>query len=278
MKKIKTLRELQLAETYILNDLYCKCRELNLNLYLLGGTLIGAVRHKGFVPWDDDIDVCMSRTDYKVLLEKTGGLISDKCSIIDPESNLDFKGYIPLCVYNDSVLRSGQFRGNEQLKLSISIFIYDGAPSSRIARFFYYKKMYLLRAKHALCRANFKNVNTKAAKVFGPILSPFFNEKRVYLYKKRILKNQQKYQYSQSTLVCTNADNNSKKEVATKEQFEKSIPLTFEGIPVLAFSHYKEHLTKYYGDYMSLPPEKEQIQKHTFDVEINDSFDYNWQK
>lgn len=276
MKKIEKLRDLQLAETYILNELNNVCSKLGLKLYLLGGTLIGAVRHKGFIPWDDDIDVCMSRIDYERLLQCTKGKIGEKCSIIDPASDTSFKGYIPLCVFDDSKLASKQFRGNEELKLSVSIFIYDGAPESKFAQQRYYRKMYFLRAKHALCRADFKNVNTKLARLFGPILQPFFSERKVYKYKEKILHMQKRYPFESSKLVCTNADNNSIKEIASKESFLKSVPVVFEGLNLLAFSHYKEHLTNYYGDYMKLPPLDQQIQKHSFDAMISDDFDFSW--
>ena len=217
MKQVQTLRELQLIGIFIYKALLSACEKSGVKLYLLGGSLIGAVRHKGFIPWDDDIDVCMSRTDFNKLMESTGGILGDKCRIIDPMTDEEYKGCIPVAVYENSKVISKQFRGDENLKIGVSIFIYDGAPKSKLGRFFYYKKMFLLRAKHALCRADFKNVNTKLAKIIGPILSPIFKEEKVYYYKKKILTYQQKYSYVNSEFVSTNADKDSKKEVFPKE-------------------------------------------------------------
>lgn len=273
MKKIENLKQLQQVGVYIYKDLLDFCNNNNLKVYLFGGTLIGGVRHKGFIPWDDDIDVAMSRPDYiKMLQLSRDGWISEKCRIIDPTSSVDYKGYIPVVAYDNSVLYSGQFKEKEKLKVTISIFVYDGAPSSFLVQRWYYSNMYILRAKHALCRADFKNVNTKPAKVFGPIFSPFFKSDDVYKFKKKILKYAQKYNYSKSKCCASNSDYKASKEVCHIESFETSVELEFEGLKSYAFGHYKEHLQKYYGDYMSLPPEEDRLPKHSVDAVIEDSF------
>lgn len=275
MKKIETLRELQQVGIYIYKELLNVCEKNNIKLYLLGGSLIGAVRHKGFIPWDDDIDVCLSRPDYNKLLECTHGKIGDKCHIIDPATDTDYKGCVPVVVYDNSSVVSGQFKEDENLKISISIFVYDGAPKGKIAQAYYYTKLYILRAEHALCRADFKNVNTKAARLIGPVLAPFYKSENVYKYKKKILRWQQKYPYETSEYVSTNMDSGSRKEVFPKYTFEDYVTLSFEGIKSYAFSNYDEQLRKYYGDYMQLPPEEARNPKHSFNAQIEDSFVFN---
>lgn len=275
MKKVQTLRELQLINIAIYKDLRDFCNANGLKVYLTGGTLLGAVRHKGFIPWDDDIDVCMSRPDYERLLELSKGEISARCTIIDPEKSEDFNGCIPVAVYNNSLMKSGQYRTNENLKIGISIFVYDGVPENSLLQKCFYAFMYFLRAEHALCRADFAHVNTKPAKLFGPLLQPFYNERSIKKYKNKVLKLQKKYQYENSKYVSTNVDYQSSVEVCLKEEFEKSIELTFEGIKSLTYSHYLTYLRNYYGDYMQLPPLEEREGKHSFDAWIEDGFDYD---
>lgn len=272
MKKIETLRQLQLVSIFIYKELLNVCEKNGIKLYLLGGSLIGAVRHQGYIPWDDDIDVCMSRPDYNKLLAVTKGQIGEKCRIIDPATDKKYKGVVPVVVYENSSVVSGQFRGKEDLKISISIFVYDGAPKSKLMQAYYYTKLYILRAEHALCRADFKHVNTKAAKLVGPIIAPLYNPKNVYKYKKKILKWQQKYAYENSEFVSTNMDSGSWKEVFPKYTFEDYTELLFEGIKSYTFSNYHDQLTKYYGDYMKFPPIEEQQAKHSFDAKIEESF------
>ena len=272
MKKIETLRQLQLVGIYIYKELLAICEQNGLSLYLTAGTLLGAVRHKGFIPWDDDIDVCMNRPDYNKLIEITHCKIGEKCRLIDPETDNLYRGCVPVVVYNNSHLTSKQFLEPEDLKIGISLFVYDGVPKCSISRFFYYSRMYILRAEHALCRANFKHVTTNVARVFGPILSPFYSSKSTMKYKNKIISWQKKYSYETSQYVSTNADKDAWKQVCLKQAFEIPVRMHFEGIESTTFSNYSEHLTRYYGNYMKLPPVAEQMPKHSFEVEIDDNF------
>ncbi len=274
--KIKELRKLQLVELFILVEFKKFCEKNNLRFYLIDGSLLGAVRHKGFIPWDDDIDVCMSRKDYNKMIEVSNCHISDKIELLDPNTNNEFKGIVPLLIYKNSEVISKQFRTNENLKISITIFVYDGAPKNKIQRFFYYNRMFLLRAKHALCRADFKHVNTKKAKIFGPLLKPFFREKNVYKYKNKILKLQQKYPYDKSYYVATNADNGPQVGLFTKKEFEEPIKLEFEKMIFYTYSCYKIALERNYGDYMTPPPDNNRATRHSFNASIEANFDFNF--
>ena len=275
MKKIETLRQLQLAGIYIYKKLLDVCSENGLGMYIIAGTLLGAVRHKGFIPWDDDIDVCMSRPDYNRLLEITSGRISEDCHIIDPSADKDYKGVVPVAVYDNSYLESKQFKGEENLKISISIFVVDGIRNNPVIKAYYYSKMYFLRAEHALCRADFKHVNTKAARIVGPILSKFYSEKSVYKYKNKVLRWQQKYSFDNCEYVSTNADVHASREVLKKTGFGGNEKLEFEGMMCPVFANYRGFLESYYGDYMTPPPESSRKPKHGVNAMIDDAFDFD---
>lgn len=274
MRKITDLRELQLIQIKVLKEFTEFCRLHKLRVYMIGGSLIGAVRHKGFIPWDDDIDVSMPRTDYNTLVElhRNGIKVSENCCLLSAEVDNNFNGYIPQVVYRNSKMISRQYRENEELKIGLSIFVYDGVPSGWIAQNIYYKKMYLLRSLYALCRADFNYVNTKIAKKIGPLLQPFFKVKNTKKYRDKILKYAQKYDYCDSEYVAPNVDTDAKKELVMRSIYNKFVELEFEGFNCYAASNYIDHLTKYYGDYMELPPIEARNAKHSFEAWIEEDF------
>lgn len=270
MKRVDDIFELQKIYVEILKNFYELCNKNSIKLYLLGGTLLGAVRHKGFIPWDDDIDVSISREDYEKLLRLFNTTSLSNYTLIDPETNRNFKGYIPQFILKNSKMSSAQYKEEEELHLGISIFIFDGITENKLLRWIFLKKMYILRSLHALCRVNFKNVNTRRAKFFGPLLQPFFSTKSVYKYKNKILKLQKKYNYSSSKFIAPNIDTDAKKEVVLKSIYEKSKTINFEGIECLVSENFKEHLQNYYGNYMELPPMESRQPKHSFSVWVDE--------
>ena len=140
------LRDMQLAELDLLDFFANICEENNLTYYLIGGTLLGAIRHKGFIPWDDDIDVGMPRKDYQKFV-----------NIMNTEKS---ESYVFNCGENDasSFLMHGKLKikgttieqpdysiRDNKSEIFIDIFPFDNAPDLKIKRFYLSWKISLIR-------------------------------------------------------------------------------------------------------------------------------------
>ena len=138
-------RQLQLVELDIFKEFLSVCEKLQLRYYVLGGTLLGAVRHQGFIPWDDDIDVGMLREEYDIFLQKAGELLPDYLFLqcVHTEDNYyrnsakirhNETAYIETCV-KDMDIHHGVF---------IDIFPLDNYPTNSLTNMVFQTKSRLI--------------------------------------------------------------------------------------------------------------------------------------
>lgn len=147
------LRNLQLAQVDILEDLDRVCIKLDIPYFAIGGTAIGAVRNGGFIPWDDDIDIGMLRVDYERFLELAPDHIAPQYEIVNNRTEKHF----PACISNMSI--KGTYDVPEAFKrcpyqfaIGLDIFAYDTVPSNpkdkktKLRRAWFWSKLCFLRA------------------------------------------------------------------------------------------------------------------------------------
>lgn len=239
------------------------CNENNLRFSLAGGTLLGAVRHKGFIPWDDDIDVCMPRPDYDKLLllikEEKISLDGVKfcCNYLD-KSEYPFLKMIDLDIHIKN-----NFHSTQNDFLWMDIFPVDGLPSNSIIIKKIYKTASLLRRgimltfanddigaiNNNLLKSRIKPIAIKIARLIGN------NRLNNIMFKLSTT-----FTYSNSELVGNiiwGLHNTA--EVMTKERFENYIELCFEGYSFPVMSCWDQYLTNLYGQYLDMPQEEDRI-------------------
>lgn len=123
------------------------CRKHNINYSLGGGTCLGAIRHKGYIPWDDDIDIDMDRVEFEKFLEVSKYELDENIFHLEcNENNPNFYSYTPRLMINNTILnnKSMELSGNNHC-IFIDIFIHDYLPNNKIKRAYYAKKIYWIK-------------------------------------------------------------------------------------------------------------------------------------
>lgn len=258
-----SVEEAKKYELDILLDVAKFCDENGLRYYLAYGTLIGAVRHKGFIPWDDDIDIQMPREDYEVFLEKYNKT-SSCYKAIDPYEECAKHSYVKVIdTRTIKIEKYKEYKENMYLGIDIDIFPVDGQPETyrRYSRYFRKKQIILAIFEFFVVRKYYNNfLLEKTANFVGNILTKLHYKKRVLDKLKKI---NSPYKYDECTYVgATDSLYNYKKDRTLKKNYESYVLVDFEGYKFKAPAGYHEILTNIYGDYMQLPPEEQRVTHH----------------
>ena len=264
MKRM-TLEEVKQVELEALKYLKKVCKKNNLTYFLCGGTLLGAVRHQGFIPWDDDIDVALPRIDYMKLLK----IIEDngEYKILSPYNDNKYYFFFTKMVDKRTILIEKGSPKINKLGVNIDIYPLDGLPFKEPERF-----LNLIRREFINFFFSRRDLYYTSNTGLKRLLKIFlYFPKHIYLSKinwskrkKNVLSLMEKYDFDKSKKVTFTLPRYGTKEIFDKEVFYKTVDVKFEGEYFSAPIGYDKYLSSLYCDYMKLPSEDKRKSHHYF--------------
>lgn len=272
----ETLKKLKRAELNILKDFIAVCQKHNLKYFICWGTAIGAVRHHGFIPWDDDIDVGMLRDDYEKFARIAKREMSDHYYVTTPKTMKNYaSGVIKVQRLGTRFVPEFSRTMKCRLCLHIDIFVFDNADEDEHKLRHKINKVRNISKILFLCGSPypeipFGGVKGAAAKAICYVAHYVFKWSRLSisgLYDKMEKISKSSNYKNTGSVICYNCLRPMQSKMELKDLF----PLTemqFEDIKVYLPGNYHKYLTNYYGDYMSLPPEGQRVNHAAYIIDF----------
>lgn len=265
MRTITDYTELRKIQMDILSYVDKVCHEQNIKYSISGGTLIGAVRHKGFIPWDDDIDIMLTRQEYDKLVKALSGDYEDSkpYKILTHSISKDFQFPYAKIVDERTILREN-VKGCKDFGVFVDVFPIDYIPKSGVNLLFsrmrfLYNILILKRLTTNRKRSFLKNATIKLSQIIlAPVSSDRILDKMDAIARKAGRQTTDK-------MACL-VWGYGKKEIIPAGVHQKHCMLPFEDRTYMAIADYNTYLTNLYGDYMKLPPKDKQISHHDFEA------------
>lgn len=272
-KKYLTLEEMHQVNFELLSEFADMCDRYRLRYDLCGGSLLGAVRHQGFIPWDDDVDVVMPRPDYERMLNMYLNHMIElpaKRAIISNRDCTFPRHYARLI--REDVCRDAKYASQDDCPyIGIDIFTVDGLPEDDQQL----KKQYAKRARlrRLLLLSTSKPGQSSRGKkiaVIKDILRPFLCLYGPYKIARKLESECNKVPYEDAKYVGVSNGMYGVKERWLKSDMLPQRKFKFETGEFNGYKNYDIYLSNLYGDYMKLPPKEAQI-PHDFKAYWNDN-------
>lgn len=257
-----TLKELQQVSLDILKDVHTFCETNKIRYSMAYGTLIGAVRHKGFIPWDDDVDIVMPRPDFERFCKEYK---SDHMQLIYYDNDKTaLAAFARVCECDRTGFQTERPWTTQHSGVWIDIFPLDGVTNQEeyIKRYNHLKRISPIvykfrRQNHHIVDTDswWSRTKTILARIIG------INGLLPHALLKRIVSIMTKYDYDKCTMYGQMSCLDDGAILFSKQDFQSTVLLDFEDTRFMAMNGYDNVLRQIYGDYMLLPPEDKRVPK-----------------
>ena len=252
MRKEITLDERRDIQLNMLDELHTFCKKHGLKYSLTWGTLIGAIRHKGFIPWDDDVDIMMPLPDLIKLKE---GLTSEMIRYCDVDTEPHYEYGFSRIVHNDTYRLFGM--GLKQYGINIDLYPIISVPDNQDDEDVFFNKAIKLFYK----RISYLRWCSRIQRLIPISTIPGY-DKSIREYRNHVLYCSPKYGTTNKFYIFDGPMNEYKKQIYDFDFFDNLITVKFEDREYFSIAKYDSFLRHFYGNYMELPPEEQRIPYH----------------
>lgn len=267
----ETLKHLQKVQLMMLKDFIEICEKNNINYFAIGGTLLGAIRHEGFIPWDDDIDVIMFRKDFEKLNNYMTTNSNEKYHLINVLNEETYHyTWARFNLKNTLLEEWWADQVNYKVNIFIDIFIMDNIPKNKFKRFIHRWSSFTLNqlVQYSLVKfentSKFKQIIQQSAYYILKLLP--ISPMRI---KKKCIKTYRKYENIECEEVC-DFPSLMHMPIYNKKDFIPLKKVKFEDIEINVPNNYDKILTRLYGNYMELPPEDKRFRPAPNKIDFGD--------
>lgn len=259
--KIKYVREMELE---LLSEIDRICRRNNIQYFLSGGTMLGAVRHKGFIPWDDDIDIAMLRNDYEKFKTACINELPKKYQYQSYTNKDGYHYFFDKITIKDTYFSTKYSDRFDMLKgFSTDVFIFDKTSDNKFFSKLHFKMLMALRLLMNVRWINEprKDKSYLLSKLLLPILRIFSMDTYSKMYDKLL----RKYEKRNTSTVLPPATDHKWRGVMPKKWFETVTDAPFENVMSYIPTGYDDYLKRWYcEDYMDLLPLCQRTGSHDY--------------
>lgn len=260
MKEIN-IDDLKKIQLKILDNVNEFCKKNKINYWIDCGTLLGAVRHSGYIPWDDDIDIGMLREDYDKFL-KLYNKDNTRYQLHAAELQEDYYFQFGKVVDTNTILYEPDETGIKGA-VYVDVFVYDNAPDdNEKLKEMYDKRDYYNKFRIAQLFPNNYDKSSIKKRIMRFFLNIYLKFLPKNYYNKKCIENSKRY-INEDTKRVGNFTSD-KRMTGDKKIFKSFVKLKFENKKYPAPVGYKDWLKAFYGDYMTLPPKEKQVSHHKF--------------
>ena len=265
MENFDYLPKLHNCQLIIAREIKRICDKHNIRYFIIAGTFLGAVRHGGFIPWDDDMDVGMLREDYEMFLKVAKTELGEEFFLQTPETDKNYGLPFAKILLNGTVLVEATAGSNAKKGIFVDVFPFDVAPENEADRenhnkkTYFYKRLLLAKLNYNVCA---KNDYVKRAVYFVlKIMSAFYSHDKLV---KKLESEITRYNNSKTEdIVNIGGAYGYKKETIKADWVRDTVEIPFEDMTISAPVDYIKYLETFYGDYMTPPPEDKRYNRHS---------------